>query len=401
MKEQNLSLRFYLNTLKAKAGKHPIYVRIVVNRKKVEIATDKALLPTEWNEAKQRAKKNQVVNDRLTEIEKQINDIVHNFRKDKKPFTAHQIKRIYTNADSEDANLLSYFGAYIDRMKLANEHARGSVSRYQDTKDHLEKFLEQRNRKDLLIPQVDYKFISDFDIYLLNQATKRANGKMLRNTANKHHTRLKTILIRAQREGITSTQPYAAHKMKYTPSTRTFLSQEELDKIVNYSFAHNKSLDKAKDIFIFSVYTGLRFVDAQNLEMRQIRKNENGDHWIEVMQDKTKEQISIPLLKPAINVILKYDNEERKITKKVLPRISNQRLNIYLKEIANIVGIEKELSHHVARHTCATTVLLANGAMIHDVSKWLGHNSVRTTQIYAKITNDYLQTVAQKIQSKI
>ena len=111
--------------------------------------------------------------------------------------------------------------------------------------------------------------------------------------------------------------------------------------------------------------------------------------------------MNIPLLKPAIDIINKYDKEERAITGKVLPKISNQKLNAYLKVIADLTGIKKELTHHVARHTCATTILITNGVPIEVVSKWLGHTNIKTTQVYAKITDQYLSQMAKKVDSKL
>jgi len=286
-------------------------------------------------------------------------------------------------------------------LKKANELAKGSISRYVDTYDHLKNYLSKIKNTDFLLTEVNFKFIKDFDLYLRQQKSHRSGISLERNTINKHHSRLRTILIRAINEGSLIKNPYAEFKFKYLPSNRTFLTEEELKKISDYSFSHNLSLERVRDIFLFSVYTGLRFYDAQHLKSQQIFRDKNENLFINLIQEKTHHQIQIPLLKPAHEIFKKYENTERKITGNVLPRISNQKFNLYLREIGNIVGITKPLSHHVARHTCATTILLSKEAPIEAVSKWLGHASIRTTQIYAKITNNYLAEIAKKIENKI
>lgn len=224
----------------------------------------------------------------------------------------------------------------------------------------------------------------------------------MRNTVNKHHSRLRTILIRAVKEGHITKNPYIDFQLKYTPSSRTFLTEEELKKITENNLGDNESLKRVRDIFIFSVYTGMRFEDAQLLTIDRIEKDKKNNYTLRIEQEKTKEPLLIPLLKPALDIIKKYENSpERKVFKKVLPKITNQKVNSYLKVIADITGIEKNLTHHVARHTCATTILISNDVPIEAVSKWLGHTNIKTTQIYAKITNNYLQKVAEKVESKI
>ena len=401
MVTSNVSLKFYLNTYKLSSGRHPVYARIIVDRKKAEIATDHFLEPDEWDEKRAEAKKNNKVNASLADTRKQILDTIYILEKENQIVSAHSIKFYLSKKNVLDPAFLNFFKQYIEVLKKAKELIPSTISRYEDTLNHLEVFLQEQRKYEIPISKIDYKLVTDFDLYLLNQKTKRTGDKLQRNTANKHHARLKTVLLRAMRENLLAKNPYNDFKMKYTPSNRTFLSQEELDKISKYSFEHNKSLDRVKDIFLFSVYTGLRFVDAQNLSAKQIVQDKKGNYCIDTIQDKTKRQILIPLLKPAINILEKYNGDERSITGKVLPKISNQKFNVYLKNIGVLVGIQKPLSHHIARHTCATTVLLSNDTPIEAVSRWLGHTSIRTTQVYAKITKEYLGNVAKKINKKI
>lgn len=398
----SLSLRFYVNEKKEKGGKYPIYFRITVNRKKSEVVTKYLVELKDWDDSKQRTKKNNIINEELTSLESEVYDIVKRLGKEKKQLTAHTIKNCLTGKDKLDAYLLDFYDNFVERLDKAGEVEKVTVTRYKETKVYLTRFLEEGKAKDVLIENINFKFISDYDLFLLNLKDKNNKTLMERNTINKHHSRLRTMIIRAIKEGYINKSPYVDFKLKNTPSKRTFLSQEELEQITEHELGGNESLKRVRDIFVFSVYTGLRFEDAQQLTIERIVKDKKGNHTLQILQEKTNEPLSIPLLKPAIKIIKKYDNSpERKIFQKVLPKITNQKLNAYLKIIADLVGITKTLSHHVARHTCATTILLSNEVPIEVVSKWLGHTNIKTTQIYAKITNTYMQTMADKIDKKI
>ena len=210
------------------------------------------------------------------------------------------------------------------------------------------------------------------------------------------------MLNKAIREEVLTRNPYINFIFKFTKSHRKFLTDVEIDVLASHTLGGNKSLLKVRDIYLFSVYTGLRFSDAMGLKMNNIVPEKNGSFCIEIIQEKTDESIRNPLLDSAIAIIEKYANDEaRKIHRAVLPRISNQKLNSYLKIIANMVGIEKELTHHTARHTFATTVTLSNDVPIEIVSKMLGHTSLKATQIYARVTNHLLKKATVTLNEKL
>lgn len=398
---QSLSIRFYLNHHKAKGDKMPVYLRITLNRKKAEAATSYLLEQKEWNEDNQRTKKNTAINQHLSDIENKVYDIVRQLEREKKPLTATIIKDYLLNKNKLNATLLEYYDNYLSRIIQAGELQLDSIQRYRDTLGHLKNFLEIKKLDDVPLERMDYRLVSDFDLYLVKQQVNREGKLLTRNTANKHHNRLRTILIRALKEGQIQKNPYWDFKLRNNPTSRAFLTHEEIEKLNEHDLGENESLKRVRDIFIFSVYTGLRFEDAQKLTIDRIIKDKKGNYFLQIEQEKTNESVSIPLFAPAIRIINKYDGKERKITGCVLPKISNQKLNAYLKVIANLVEIKKSLTHHVARHTCATTILLSNEIPIEAVSKWLGHTNIKTTQIYAKITNNYLQKMAEKIENKI
>lgn len=398
------SIKFYLNKIRTKGTRCKIFARIHYARKKAELFTQHSVEESDWLEEKERTKKNLQINAHLSAIETEVHEIVRRLREEKKIVSAAVIKNILTGKENAKAQILQYYDSFIKRIYAAGEVEKVTVAMYGYSKERLAAFIkEKKNLADYPIENIDYKFLQEFDLFLLMQKTYPGSEVTIkRNTASKHHSRIRTILISARKEGLINRNPYEEFKLKKTPTNRTYLSQEELDALINHDLGQNESLKKVRDVFIFSVYTGLRFFDAQKLTMDRIQKTKEGKYFISIIQEKTGEVLTLPLLAPAIKIMEKYnDSAERKVLNRVIPTISNQKVNTALKIIANSVGITKTLSHHVARHTCATTVLLNNEVPMEVVSKWLGHTSIKTTQIYGKITNSYMQKIADKLEGKI
>lgn len=398
-----VSLKFYLNHLKSKGAKEPIYLRLTMARKKAELYTGFSIENKEWDDARQRTKRNVVINEELSGIESRVYETIRQLEKDNRTPTANLIKNFLLNKDKFDFQLIEFYDSYLTRLEKAGEVEEVTIRMYRNTRNHLLNFIRQAKlTNDIPLNHVDFRFISDFDLYLVNHRSSDLDKKLERNTITKHHSRFRTILIRALNEGYILKNPYKEFRLKSTPSKRTYLDEKELSDLIKHDLGKNESLDKVRDIFVFSVYTGLRFEDAQALTMDRLMWDNSGKAFLTIYQEKTQEPLSIPVLGPAISIINKYHNcPERKVQNRVLPSISNQKLNSYLKVIANLVGLNKHLTHHVARHTCATTVLLSNEVPIEVVSRWLGHTNIKTTQIYAKISTAYLKKVASGLENKI
>jgi site-specific recombinase XerD len=189
----------------------------------------------------------------------------------------------------------------------------------------------------------------------------------------------------AVREELIDRNPYSSYKFKFTKSEREYLTEDELLAIQELDLSNNKSLDKIRDIFLFTCNTGVRFQDAQDLTLSRLKTTDNGKMYLNFKMTKTSEMVAIPLSKQAKSIITKYADNPLRITEgSLLPRISNVKFNEYIKIITSAVGIEKKVSHHVARHTFAT-LALNRGVSIVAVQKLLGHTTVRTTEIYAKM----------------
>jgi len=248
-----------------------------------------------------------------------------------------------------------------------------------------------------MIGEVDFRFIEYLDHFMISEYKDPNNRPIARNTINKHHSRFRTILIKALNEDIIPKNPYARFKLKDSRTSRDYLTGDEIDLLKNHKLNNNPSLIKVRDIFLFSCYTGLRFTDAINLKMNDIITGEDGVKFIALKMRKTKDFIQIPLIADAVEIINKYnDHPDREVLGFVLPRISNQKINTYLKELANLAGIKKNITHHVGRHTFATQAL-NKGVPLEVVQKLLGHTDIKTTQIYAKMLTSTMVKEMEKM----
>ncbi len=179
--------------------------------------------------------------------------------------------------------------------------------------------------------------------------------------------------------------PFAKFQGRFIRKDRGFLNEAEIERLEQKVFAIER-LSWARDLFVFSIYTGLAYCDVMALTEQNLTIGIDGKHWIITARKKTAQSVRFPILPKALEILLKYKSDPRAISSGTLfAKLSNQKLNAYLKEIADLCGINKNLTFHLARHTFATTIALCNGVPIETVSKILGHTTIRTTQIYAKV----------------
>ena len=207
----------------------------------------------------------------------------------------------------------------------------------------------------------------------------------------------KRIILIARNNGILVGDPFANYKIRLEKVDRGYLTEDEI-KIILKKKMVSERLEQVRDVFIFSCFSGLAYVDVANLKEDNIRKSFDGNLWIITKRQKTNTDVNVPLLDIPKMILEKYKGKLP--DGKVLPIISNQKLNAYLKEIADVCGIKKNLTFHLARHTFATTTTLAKGVPIETVSKMLGHTNIETTQIYARITNNKISNDMQGLDKK-
>ena len=399
MRSDSFSVIFYLAlNKKMDSGEYPIYARIYINREKSEISTRQHLANLEdWDKVMQRVKHKTPINTLLSKMEGDIRNIYDRLKYNDKEISAVIVKNIFLGRTETSALLTDLMDKYYrERIITSTTISEATVNNYKATFAHVREFLKSVNQTKITLKQLDEAFIRKFDSYMSNlAATNKENQTLKRNTVNKYLVKFKSIILYAIGEGLMDKNPFSNIKFKMQKTTRTFLTKPELEALENHNLSGNESLIKVRDIFMFSVYSGLRFSDAMALKTGNI-EFDGIKHWLLFQQEKTKEHIRLPLLNKGKEILDKYQDEQ-KASGYVLPRITNQKTNSYLKVIADIVGFKKPLTHHVARHTAATTIFLANGVPIEVVSKQLGHSSIKITQIYAKITNDLLSKAADKI----
>ena len=199
---------------------------------------------------------------------------------------------------------------------------------------------------------------------------------MAQSTLNKAIQRFRKVVRYAISQDYLSKDPFILYKPKTVKKEVVFLTIEELTILEEKEFEMER-LNRIRDMFVFCCYTGLGFKEMASLKKEDIFIEFDGKPWIHVKRQKTGRVYKLPILRQAQEIIDKYNNESNG---KILPSISNQRFNGYLKEIATICGIKKNLTHHIARKTFATTVLLYNDVPMEIVSKLLGHSKLQTTQ---------------------
>jgi len=271
-----------------------------------------------------------------------------------------------------------------------------TLVRFRTLKKHLSDFMKyQYQVDDIPLHKITIAFIYEFEHYL------KAVRHNEHNTAVKYVKNLKTVIFFGLNIDWLQQDPFFKYKAKLKEVHRGYLTQEELDILKNKNFTVER-IQSVKDIFIFCCYTGLAYIDVKNLTMDQISMGIDSNLWIKTKREKTQNLVNVPLLPPAYDIIKKYAHHPvRSKNNKVLPVMSNQKMNAYLKEIADICGITKNLTTHLARHTFATTVTLNNGASIESVSRMLGHSDIKTTQIYAKITDTKVSQEMEKLKDAL
>lgn len=250
------------------------------------------------------------------------------------------------------------------------------------------------NISDIDITKIDHAFITDYEFWL------RSVRNCVNNTAVKYIKNFNKIIKICLANDWLDKNPFANYKSKVKEVERLFLTEDEIQALMNKEFKTER-LILVRDIFLFSCFTGLAYIDVKNLTKSHISIGIDGEKWIFTHRQKTESASKIPILPVTQMIIDKYKNHPECINKdKLLPILTNQKMNAYLKEIADICEIEKDLTFHIARHTFATTVTLTNGVSIESVSKMLGHKNLRTTQHYAKVLDRKVSEDMEVLRNK-
>jgi site-specific recombinase XerD len=280
--------------------------------------------------------------------------------------------------------------------KLNIDYSRTTIKRYKSSLKGLIEFLQNRYYKtEIKLSELKYEFIVDYENHLKNIR------RLMHNSAAKEIKNLLRVIKVSILNGWLKTNPFKGFSCNYRDNYRECLTQEEVDLIYNLELT-SKRIARVRDVFIFQIYTGFAYSDLAKLSIDDVQTGIDGGKWIIIKRQKTKVRSSIPLLPRALEMVNKYQNDPNCIiNKKLLPVPSNQKMNDYLKDIADICKINKNLTTHLARHTFATTITLTNGVPIETVSKMLGHKSLRTTQIYSKVVDTKIAQDMKVLRERI
>ncbi len=394
MSKHSLSIKFYPLGFDKKAVTYPLYCRITVNRKKSEFNTHVVVTLKNWDESKQRIKGNPEASGILSEIENNIRKHNSNLVMQEKSVTAQLLRDLCTDRGKNQDRLLDYYSKFQYEIgELKDEFTPSTIKKYKTIRVHLEKFLKTKTATTILMQDFNLKKCSEFEHYLKTVA------KLSTNTTTKYLKQLKAIFNRALRFGHIEVIPFNAFKFNHEQTQREFLTNEEITKLEEF-VAPNESLKRVRDMFLFSIFTGLRYSDVNNLKNNNLVIDKDGNPFVKFTIVKTNKNLFIPLTNKAYEIVKKYEDESE-ITGKLLPIISNQKINAYLKVLSDLAGIDKVLTYHMARHTFATTIALSNEMPMEILSAILGHSRITTTQIYGKITEANLLRATKNLNEKL
>lgn len=381
---------FYVKKDKQKAnGNYPIMCRITIDGEAARFNTKVEINESNWDGKSGRAfgRSAEVtkVNNLLDEVRATLHRIYHDMQRQEQA-TAEKLKNEFLGHSEKHESLLNLFEKHNNDVKslVGISKSAATYQKYEVTRKHIADFIKSKyNLSDIALRSVNHMFINDFEVYLM---TVCGCGH---NTTAKFMQFFKRIVLIARNNGLIIGDPFTNYKIRIQKVDRGYLTEEEIKKILELNLVSER-LEHVRDLFLFSCFCGLAYIDVAGLRKEHIRKSFDGNLWIMTKRVKTGIDVNVPLLDIPKMILDKY--KDKFPDGKILPVISNQKLNSYLKEIADLSGIGKNLTFHLARHTFATTTTLGKGVPIETVSKMLGHTNIETTQIYARITNSKISS---------
>ena len=400
----SFGLTFYINrTRERKNGECPVMLRINLNGDRLALQVQRFNKPEDWDQnryvMKGRTEQARVFNNYLEAVRLKAHKKFNELLSYTDDVTPQMLRDAILGVNSaKTRQIIDIWEGHVSDLKklIGKENSYATYQKYNTAKNHFQSFLQKKYQlNDVSIKAVDYQMIQQYSIYL-----KTEKGCSF-NTATKFLQNLKTITSISIRSGWLVKDPFNGISLTLKEVDRPYLTFEELERLIEFNSVFDR-LNRVRDFFVFSCYTGLAYIDVKKLKRAEIEGNDEMGFWIRTRRQKTGVRANIPLLEIPMSIIRNYcqlellDAEEP-----ILPILSNQKMNAYLKELADLCNIQKQLSYHVARHTFATTVTMMNGVPIETVSKMLGHKNIHTTQHYARIVDkkvgDDMKLLAAKL----
>lgn len=405
MKRDSFRVLFFLKKTKLlKNGEASVCMRITVNGTRVENNIRKSIDPALWSQAKETARgKSRRACDLNTYIEEariKLYQIFCELEQQNRPVTAHLLQELFFGQEKpeEVRTLLGTMQEHNDQCRalVGTDYALITVRRYESCRRYLAELIRQRyGKEDLPLAEVNGELVRAFAFYL-----KTEKGCQ-QNTVIRYMKCLKKITNLARANDWMAKDPFLGIRFHEKEVVREFLTMDELQTIYRKEFPLER-LTLVRDVFIFAAFTGLAFIDVQQLAPEHIARDNNGNLWIRKPRQKTKNMCNIPLLDIPQEILRKYADHPTCRKKGVLlPVPCNQKMNSYLKEIADICMIRKNLTTHCARHSYATSVCLANGVSLENVAKMLGHSNIKMTQHYARVLDSSILRDMMQVERAI
>lgn len=405
MKRDSFRVLFFLKkTRLLKNGEASVCMRITVNGTRVENNIRKSIDPALWSQAKETARgKSRRACDLNTYIEEariKLYQIFCELEQQNRPITAHLLQELFFGQEKpeEVRTLLGTMQEHNDQCRalVGTDYALITVRRYESCRRYLAELIRQRyGKEDLPLTEVNGELVRAFAFYL-----KTEKGCQ-QNTVIRYMKCLKKITNLARANDWMAKDPFLGIRFHEKEVVREFLTMDELQTIYRKEFPLER-LTLVRDVFIFAAFTGLAFIDVQQLAPEHIVRDNNGNLWIRKPRQKTKNMCNIPLLDIPQEILRKYADHPTCRKKGVLlPVPCNQKMNSYLKEIADICMIRKNLTTHCARHSYATSVCLANGVSLENVAKMLGHSNIKMTQHYARVLDSSILRDMMQVERAI
>lgn len=405
MKRDSFRVLFFLKkTRLLKNGEASVCMRITVNGTRVENNIRKSIDPALWSQAKETARgKSRRACDLNTYIEEariKLYQIFCELEQQNRPVTAHLLQKLFFGPEKpeEVRTLLGTMQEHNDQCRalVGTDYALITVRRYESCRRYLAELIRQRyGKEDLPLAEVNGELVRAFAFYL-----KTEKGCQ-QNTVIRYMKCLKKITNLARANDWMAKDPFLGIRFHEKEVVREFLTMDELQTIYRKEFPLER-LTLVRDVFIFAAFTGLAFIDVQQLAPEHIARDNNGNLWIRKPRQKTKNMCNIPLLDIPQEILRKYADHPTCRKKGVLlPVPCNQKMNSYLKEIADICMIRKNLTTHCARHSYATSVCLANGVSLENVAKMLGHSNIKMTQHYARVLDSSILRDMMQVERAI
>lgn len=396
------TLFYIMKTRVSKNGEVPVLLRITVNGLRASTTTSLKVNPDLWHNAAGKSlgtdRKNEELNNTLDVIKVKVMKIYREMELDGEKVTAQKIIDKYLGKDEKPKiTLLTIFKEHNERcaMLAGKDMSPATVERYETCYRHTHEFIRSAfGKEDILLEDVNHKFIADYEFFL------KTERNCCHNTATKYLKNFKKIIRIALANEWIKKDPFANIKFHLDEVEPDFLEDHEIHKIIEKPIVIER-LAIVRDTFIFCCFTGLAFSDVKGLKQEHIATDNNGALWIRKRRQKTNNMCNIPLLDIPKQILERYKEHPTCIKNgTLLPVPCNQKMNAYLKEIADIYGINKELRTHTGRHSYATSVCLANGVSMENVAKMLGHSDTKMTRHYARVLDKSIMHDMTSVNAK-